>query len=45
MATAGPDLESIIAGKGAGAHIYSKEHSTSVVNMDIGGGTSNLALF
>ncbi len=45
VATAGPDLESIIAGKGAGAHIYSKEHSTSVVNMDIGGGTSNLALF
>jgi len=45
VATAGPDLESIIAGKGAGAHIYSKEHSTSVVNIDIGGGTSNLALF
>lgn len=45
VATAGPDLESIISGKGAGAHIYSKEHSTSVVNIDIGGGTSNLALF
>lgn len=45
VATAGPDLESIIAGKGAGAHAYSKEHSTSVVNIDIGGGTSNLALF
>ncbi|MGL5085887.1 MAG: ethanolamine ammonia-lyase reactivating factor EutA, partial [Clostridium sp.] len=38
VATAGPDLESIISGKGAGAHIYSKEHSTSVVNIDIGGG-------
>ena len=45
VATAGPDLESIISGKGAGAHIYSKEHSTSVLNYDIGGGTSNLALF
>lgn len=45
VATAGPDLESIIAGKGAGAHTYSKDHSTSVVNIDIGGGTSNLALF
>lgn len=45
VATAGPDLESIIAGKGAGAHIYSKEHATGVVNIDIGGGTSNLALF
>ncbi len=45
VATAGPDLESIISGKGAGAHIYSKEHNTSVVNIDIGGGTSNLAVF
>ena len=45
VATAGPDLENIIAAKGAGAHTYSKEHSTSIVNIDIGGGTSNLALF
>ncbi|UHA72520.1 ethanolamine ammonia-lyase reactivating factor EutA [Paenibacillus sp. 481] len=45
VATAGPDLESIISAKGAGAHTYSKEHSTSIVNIDIGGGTSNLALF
>ncbi|MCD8508819.1 MAG: ethanolamine ammonia-lyase reactivating factor EutA [Bacillus sp. (in: Bacteria)] len=45
VATAGPDLESIIAGKGAGAHTYSRVHSTSVVNLDIGGGTTNLAVF
>lgn len=45
VATAGPDLESIISGKGAGAHTYSKEHNTTVVNIDIGGGTSNLAVF
>lgn len=45
VATAGPDLESIIAGKGAGAHLYSEEHRTSVLNLDIGGGTTNLALF
>lgn len=45
VATAGPDLESIISGKGAGAHLYSKDHNTSVVNIDIGGGTSNLAVF
>ncbi|MBP1040835.1 ethanolamine ammonia-lyase reactivating factor EutA [Vagococcus sp. BWB3-3] len=45
VATAGPDLESIIAGRGAGAQRYSKEHHTSVVNLDIGGGTTNLALF
>lgn len=43
VATAGPDLESIIAAKGAGMHVFSKEHSTSVINIDIGGGTSNLA--
>ncbi|MGG5343798.1 ethanolamine ammonia-lyase reactivating factor EutA [Enterococcus sp. AZ192] len=45
VATAGPDLESIIAGKGAGAQSYSKEYHTSVVNLDIGGGTTNLVLF
>lgn len=45
VATAGPDLESIISGKGAGAHIFSKERRTGVVNIDIGGGTSNLAVF
>ncbi len=45
VATAGPDLESIIAGKGAGADIYAKEHNVKVVNIDIGGGTSNIAVF
>lgn len=44
VATAGPDLESIIAAKGAGMHLYSKEHSAKIVNLDIGGGTSNLAV-
>jgi ethanolamine utilization protein EutA len=45
VATAGPDLESLIAAKGAGADRISKERRTSVVNIDIGGGTSNLAYF
>lgn len=45
VATAGPDLESIIAGKGAGTQTYSEEKNGSIVNIDIGGGTSNLALF
>lgn len=45
VATAGPDLESIIAGKGAGAQKYSKEHHTTVANLDIGGGTTNIAIF
>lgn len=45
VATAGPDLESVISGKGAGTDLYSKEHHLTAVNMDIGGGTSNLAVF
>ena len=45
VATAGADLESIISGKGAGACEYSKIHKKSVLNIDIGGGTSNFALF
>ena len=44
VATAGPDLESILAAKGAGAVEYSRETGKTVLHMDIGGGTSNLAL-
>lgn len=45
VATAGPDLESIIAGKGAGTEKLSRERKGSIVNFDIGGGTSNLVVF
>ncbi|MBU3105642.1 ethanolamine ammonia-lyase reactivating factor EutA [Clostridium gasigenes] len=45
VATAGPDLESIISAKGAGADVYSKENNNTVVNIDVGGGTSNIAVF
>lgn len=45
VATAGPDLESIIAARGAGADVYSKQHQTAAANYDIGGGTSNIAVF
>ncbi len=45
VATAGPDLESIISAKGAGADRISKEENTVVVNLDIGGGTTNIAVF
>lgn len=45
VATAGPDLESVISGKGAGTDVYSKKHHVTAVNMDIGGGTSNLSAF
>ncbi len=44
VATAGPDLESVLAAKGAGATAYSEETGKTVLHMDIGGGTSNLAL-
>lgn len=45
VATAGPDLESILAARGAGADEYSKEHRCRLLHFDIGGGTSNLALY
>ncbi len=45
VSTAGPDLESIIAGKGSGAYQYSIENDCLVVNMDVGGGTTNIVVF
>ena len=45
VATAGPDLESILAARGAGADQYSLEHHTTVLHFDIGGGTANLARY
>ncbi len=44
VATAGPHLESVLAAKGAGADRYAEETGKTVLHMDIGGGTSNLAL-
>ena len=44
VATAGPDLESALAAKGAGAVQYSQDTGKTVLHMDIGGGTANLAL-
>lgn len=45
VATAGADLESILAARGAGADEYSREHRCRLLHFDIGGGTSNLALY
>ncbi len=45
VATAGPALESVLAGKGSGAAAYSETHQCQVLNLDIGGGTTNFALF
>ncbi len=44
VATAGPDLESILAARGAGAVEYAEKTGKLVLHMDIGGGTSNLCL-
>ena len=43
VTTAGPHLESVLAAKGAGAVEYTKRTGKTVLHMDIGGGTSNLA--
>jgi ethanolamine utilization protein EutA len=45
VATAGPHLESIISGRGSGAAEYSRANAARVLNIDIGGGTSNYAIF
>lgn len=45
VATAGPDLESIISAKGAGADKISDDEDSTVVNLDVGGGTTNIAVF
>ena len=44
VATAGPDLEGIIAAKGSGAFDYSKQSRKVIANIDIGGGTANIAV-
>lgn len=43
VSTAGADLESVLAAKGAGAVERSQNLPGTVLHMDIGGGTSNLA--
>ena len=45
VATAGPDLESRIAGQGSGAQEASRLRRCRVANFDIGGGTTNIAVF
>lgn len=45
VSTAGPDLESILAGKGSGAFQYSLDMDCIVANLDIGGGTTNIVIF
>lgn len=45
VSVAGPNVESLIAGKGAGAAEYSQTNYTTVTNVDIGGGSANSATF
>ena len=45
VATAGGKLESIIAGKGSGAADLSAKNYSTVINVDIGGGTANAGVF
>jgi ethanolamine utilization protein EutA len=45
VATAGPDLEGMIAAKGSGAYEYSRRTGRTVANIDIGGGTANIAVY
>jgi ethanolamine utilization protein EutA len=45
VTVAGPNLESMIAGRGAGAARYSQKHFCKVTNVDIGGGSANSATF
>lgn len=45
VAVAGPNLEAQIAGRGAGAAAFSAKHYTTAINVDIGGGSANVAAF
>lgn len=45
VSVAGPHVESLIAGRGAGAAQYSQTHYTTVTCIDIGGGSANSAMF
>ena len=45
VSVAGPNVESLIAGRGAGAADYSQAHYATVTNVDIGGGSANSVTF
>lgn len=45
VATAGPKLESALAGRGSGICEESKRRNRKIINLDIGGGTLNAAVF
>ncbi len=45
VTVAGPLVEAQLAGRGAGAAQWSAEHYATAVNVDIGGGSANVAAF
>ncbi|SIS19139.1 ethanolamine ammonia-lyase reactivating factor EutA [Natronorubrum thiooxidans] len=45
VATAGASLEAVLAGYGSGAGARSKTDGSTIVTVDIGGGTTNIAVF
>lgn len=45
VAAAGPDLESVLAARGAGVDGLSEKQRVPVANLDVGGGTSNIAVY
>ncbi|MGD8214721.1 ethanolamine ammonia-lyase reactivating factor EutA [Aestuariimicrobium sp. Y1814] len=45
VTVAGPHIESQIAGRGSGAAEWSARHYATIVNVDIGGGSANAAVF
>lgn len=44
-AAAGPALEAVLAGRGSGAATRAVDRGETVANADVGGGTTNIALF
>ena len=44
-ASAGHHLEAVMAAHGSGAVEYSRRHHKTVLNVDIGGGTTDIAVF
>ena len=45
VATAGAALEAILAGQGAGSATHAADSETTIANVDVGGGTTNTAIF
>ncbi|WP_372911547.1 ethanolamine ammonia-lyase reactivating factor EutA [Salinigranum sp.] len=43
--TAGAHLEAVLAGRGSGAAAYASRENATVANVDVGGGTTNVAVF